>query len=480
MSKQSNPNNTLKAGFWYIISNLMLKGVSLVTLPVFARILSQQEIGYYSNFTSWLNLLGVIVTLNLTSSVYLAALDYKEKIDKYVSSALVLGTLSTMFFYVIVLVFKTQFLKLFDVDELTLHIMFFVLAVQPAIEMYNIKNRTQFKYKSTVIFSITSCVLSTGLAILLVAFYKFGVMGRIVGFYIPQIVLNIGIYVFVLIQGKGFSIKYWKYALSLSLPLIFHDIAHIVLSSSDRIMITKIVGNTDTALYSVAYSCGSIISIIWLSMNNAWSPWAYSCMEKNEVESLNKAVKPYTLFFLLIVFSAMLVAPEILFVIGGEKYSNSVSMIPVVMISYVFVFVYSLYVNIEFYHKKQRFIAVGTVLAAVLNLSLNYLLISIFGYIAAAYTTLIGYSFLFIYNFLVVKQMKKQYYDSKFFLSVLSVSLFSIPIMMFFYRNYYVRYFVLFLVVVYFAVVGFRNRLSLIDAIRRKSVLDIVNCFKIR
>ncbi len=72
------------------------------------------------------------------------------------------------------------------------------------------------------------------------------------------------------------------------------------------------------------------------------------------------------------------------------------------------------------YLKKRTFtISIGTVAAALfLNIFLNWLLIPKFGYLAAAYTTMIGYLALLGFHYWIVRRTAKEFdgvYNKKFF-----------------------------------------------------------------
>jgi O-antigen/teichoic acid export membrane protein len=150
-------------------------------------------------------------------------------------------------------------------------------------------------------------------------------------------------------------------------------------------------------------------------MNTAWSPWLFEKMNNGEHQIIKRASRIYILFYCFVVFIYLLVAPEVLYIMGGEEYMQTVNLLPPIIVSFVFLFIYSLYVGVEVYYKKQKYIAISTMIAAVLNIGLNYLLIPIYGYEVAAYTTLIGYIVMFILHFIVVKMMKKdEVYDSIF------------------------------------------------------------------
>jgi O-antigen/teichoic acid export membrane protein len=187
-----------------MVSNLFVKGIAFLTTPIFTRILSRDDIGSYSNLVSWIGILSVIITLDLSASIYLAVFEYKNRLDKYVSSILTLSSITSFLAYLLALIFKDYCLKLFNIEEYMLHVMFFYIIFYPAINMFNIANRTRGKYKSTVIFSLLTCILSNLFAIILVFYYQSGISGRVYGTYLPQICINLVLYFYVLRKGKGF------------------------------------------------------------------------------------------------------------------------------------------------------------------------------------------------------------------------------------------------------------------------------------
>ena len=68
----------VKAGFWYVISTFLVKGLSFITHPIFAGLLSKQDMGAFSNFASWETLLLIITSLEMQNTVARAYYDFKE------------------------------------------------------------------------------------------------------------------------------------------------------------------------------------------------------------------------------------------------------------------------------------------------------------------------------------------------------------------------------------------------------------------
>ena len=72
-----NKKEVVKSGFWYMFSNVLVKVISFLTIPIFTRLLSQEEFGYFNNYNSWLQIIAIFVTLNLHNSLVTAKHDYK-------------------------------------------------------------------------------------------------------------------------------------------------------------------------------------------------------------------------------------------------------------------------------------------------------------------------------------------------------------------------------------------------------------------
>lgn len=60
----------------------------------------------------------------------------------------------------------------------------------------------------------------------------------------------------------------------------------------------------------------------------------------------------------------------------------------------------------EFYHKKTTAIMFATVMAALLNVTLNVIFIRIYGYRAAAYTTLVCYMAYCLFHYLNMRKIE--------------------------------------------------------------------------
>jgi len=207
-------------------------------------------------------------------------------------------------------------------------------------------------------------------------------------------------------------------------------------------MIKQICGAEDAAIYSIAYTTSMLVQILWSSMNQAWSPWLFDHIFQKDYVKIKEKSRLYLLLFMGIAMGIMLVVPEVILVMAGAKYAAAKYVMPPVIVGMVFQFVYSMYVNLEMYQKKTIMISFGTLGAAAINIGLNYLLIPKFGYIAAAYTTLVGYACLMLFHFFIVKLSHEfdGIYDDKFHFAMLGLIFVFHLLCMYLYQFVLIRY----------------------------------------
>ena len=195
----------------------------------------------------------------------------------------------------------------------------------------------------------------------------------------------------IIFRGKTFfNKKYWKFSLQLSIPLIGYALAAQVLSVSDRMMISKMVDNSAVGIYSTLYTVSSISLLVWSAINASFIPYLYQNIESDKNE-----IKKYSLLLMgaYAIVAALLTffAPEIVRTLATEEYYEAIYIMPPIAGGVFLTCVSNMYSNIMIYYKKTQYIMYASIAAAATNVVLNYFCIAKFGYMAAAYTTLVAY-----------------------------------------------------------------------------------------
>lgn len=391
-----------KTSLALVIAKFFQKGLAFITNPIFTRIMPSSEYGIISTFTSWQSALYIIATLNMASGVFNNGMvDFKDDRESFISSILALANTFTLGFLFIYLLFRTQLNQLFDMPETMTWIMIVYFFFTPAYNYWMGKQRFEFKYKSVLVLSLISSLIPSILAIIFVILAPDSgkAIAKVSATEISAIAIGIIFYIYTFRKSpRKINFKYWKYALAINLPLVPHYLSLYVLSSSDRIMITKLVNTSATAIYSLSYTVAASVLILWNAIDAAYAPWIYQKMDEKEYKRINKRGEEVVLIFALFTVIVALFAPEIIRILGPEEYHEGVYLIPVVVAGVFFTAVFSLYMRVELYLKKTKTIMLATTLAALMNIVLNYIFINLYGYMAAAYTTLACYVLLAIFH----------------------------------------------------------------------------------
>lgn len=408
INKFINSSPAVKASMALLFANLVLKGLSLISGPVFTRIMSSSQYGIVSTFSSWQGVLSAVITLNLSAGVFNnGMLDYREDRDVFQFSLLAISIVSALLWLAVYQSFREILLPLIDLPEKSIYLMFMYFLFVPAYSLWGGRQRYEYKYKALSAITILLAVSSMVMGIIAVrhADEEQAAMARI--FVMEGVNVAVGLF-FTLVIGfrAHFRIKldYCRYALRFNLPLVPHYLSMYVLSSSDRIMIKNMISSSATAIYSVAYTVASMITIVWQSVEASLSPWIYEKLDQKDEAPVRKITTEIVILFAGMAMFCTLLAPEIMIILAPSEYSSGIYVIPPVAAGVFFTSVYSLYMRIELFYKQTSFATLATTIAAILNIVLNYIFIRLYGAVAAGYTTMACYAFLALFHFWNVKR----------------------------------------------------------------------------
>lgn len=408
IKKFKNTSPAAKASLALLCANLILKGLSLISGPIFTRIMPTAEYGIVSTFMSWQSLLTVIVTLNLTSGVFNnGMLEFREDRDCFQFSLLVVSSISAIIYFCIYLLFSKIFNQFFELPVILIYFMFAYFFFVPAYQYWSGRQRYEYKYKllTCIIIGISLFSVVFGIVAVLQVPDDSRAVAKVFASEVVNILIGAFFFIYIGIKAKfKCKIEYCIFALKFNIPLIPHYLSMYVLSSSDRIMISKMVNASATAIYSVAYTVGMVINIVWQSIEASLAPWIYEKLGSEDYKRVKKLTVRIVLLFGVMCSICTLFAPEIMKILAPANYYSGIYVIPSISAGVFFTAVYSLYMRVELFYKKTGFATIATTLAAVANLILNYIFIQLYSFYAAGYTTLICYFLLYLLHYLNVRK----------------------------------------------------------------------------
>lgn len=389
-------NRNFKASGLYMIGNLFNKAIAFITIPIFTRLLTTSEYGITQTYLSWVSILTLIVGLSLGNSIRSAYVDFRDDIEGYVSSIFGLSLLSFLLSSTLIIAGAMRFA---EIDMVLVVCCLIQSYCQFVFTTITTKYMMKVDYlKKTLLLALPNLIIQI---IAIICIVNIGDFPKYYGYIIPYmaVYLAVGGYYVIssFIRGKKLvNLKYWKYALAFSLPLIFHGLSLVLLSSSDRIMITSLYSSSETGIYSLIYNLSMVAMAVTSSLEGVWVPWFTRKMMSGEKADINKNIVKYLELALVVMLCLMFVAPEVVKFMADKEYWSGIYMIPPLVFASYEMYMYTVYVNVEYYYKSTRFIAFNTVVAALTNLVLNFIFIPHFGGTAACFTTVASYLLSFV------------------------------------------------------------------------------------
>lgn len=451
----------LKAGLGYTVGNILCRGFSFISAFIFARLMSPTDYGIYNTFASYVSILSVVIGFAIHVTIKNAKLDYGEQLERYCSSVLLIPILNMLALLLVSELFRESLGTWLAIPSVLVGMIVLESFSHAIMSLYNEYLAVHFESRKYLVVTIFYAIIGTLLSVALICtvFSEQRYVGRALGALIPLLLISGYIIWFFFHKNKPKVVKkYWAYALKISLPIVPHGLSQIVLSQFDRIMIKKLIGDVAAGFYSFANNIGFIFQVITNSMDTAWTPWFFEQMKEKKYAVISKTTGIYISFVSVMAVGLLFISPELVFVMGGNDYYESRYVVLPIVLSVYYAFLYTIPSSVEYYYKKTKIISIGTMSAAVLNIVLNSVFISRFGYVAAAYTTAFCYLCYFVVHLIFSAKIHgKMIFPVRTILLWLVLVSISMFISLWLMDYVWIRMALVFVGLLFFVFMGFKN-----------------------
>lgn len=409
--KWKNIPLTIKVSISYAACNILQRCLSFITLPIFTRLLTTTEYGQYTIYQSWMGIMSIFLTLNLAyGSFSTAMVKFKNERDAYIASIEGICLILSIIFLIIYLPFMNLWNQLFQMSGFLIVLMIVEILSTSAMLFWSGKKRFEFKYKSVIAVTLVQSFFSPLLAFIFVQMSDQKGYARIIGYSLVTIISGGILFFLNLARGKKlYTKKYWEYALRFNIPLIAYYLSQSIFNQSDRIMISHYCGESDAAMYGVAYNLAMVLTFILNAINNSYVPWFYEKLKNGQARDNQKVSNTIAVIMALMLLCVIWYAPEIIKIMAGKKYLPAIGVVAPVAMSLLLLFYVQLFINVEFFYEEKKMLVWASIGAALLNIGLNALLIPKLSFVVAGYTTLISYIVFVICNYFAMKKTLDKY-----------------------------------------------------------------------
>lgn len=397
-----------RSAVWYTVATFVTKGLGFLTIPLFTRVMTTGEFGLFNNYAAWQTILLSVLSLESYATLNRARLDCKGKDLQDYQFTLLTSSLGVTLLLAILLVGAPAIPEMLtDLDRKYLYIMVLYLLFYPAFTMFQMLQRVQYRYKLSAFLSLGASLLATGLAVLLVVTTDDALMGRIVGQYVPFVVLGVAFYLWYWKTGGSFRLRHLKYALPLAVPLVVATLGSQILLLGCRIVTQHACGSNEVAFLSLATTVSQIVLIMVNTLNNAWTPWLYDCLAENEPDKALNTFRLYIWGISVLSVVIMLMGPELVLLLGGSGYMPAVWLFPSFMFACLLGMLANQYVYLETYYKDVWAGGVSTLILGLANLPLCWIFIQLWGFEAIGLANALSNALLICAHKLVLSKLLK-------------------------------------------------------------------------
>jgi len=381
-----NPKKLLSGFALYSLANFIHRGTVFITVPIFTRILSADDYGYWVIVLSLYAVMTILFDIGISRGVprfYIDNSDSKQKASAFVVSTLYLRLKITTIFSVLAY-FSAPSLSMvatggkFSIAPVLIPVLW-LSASESIISFVLAIIRSQEKPILYCAIRLVSTVLQVSLALWWVTEFSVPVIGMAWAYAVgSSVALLIALAWLVKSHVTGKYIKPDTSNISLlfyGLPLVFHDIATWIRNSSDPYIISNSLGLEQVAMYNVAMLSGLAIGVIAFSFDLAYAPVFFKMLKFDGDHGRNRASRLASIYFLAI--SAVSLIPilfsrEIYGFIFTESYSEAALYSPIICVSYVIFVWYTIEIKPVFFQKKTIIVPFITLTPAVASILINY------------------------------------------------------------------------------------------------------------
>ncbi|HSD63979.1 MAG TPA: oligosaccharide flippase family protein, partial [Ignavibacteriaceae bacterium] len=370
----------------------------------YSNLISTEDFGDYSLIMSLYAVIAVFYQSGLQSALskyYLEEKDEgkrKEIFSTIINSAGIIGLILTVVIFILAGWISKEATGAVNYENL-IRIVFAALFFETITFITLHLLRTKELARKVVIYSSFSAGINLILNVYLVYYLDLGIYGIIWA----QLVTSALVFVILLPFLRENYLRVLKSDLIqtiflFSYPLIIAGLLSASVDVIDRFIINHFLGKSEVGIYSFSYRIALVMNLFVMSLRSAWTPYSIRLYNEGNYsiefgKSLTKIIAASLLIFLIVsifiddLFKIQFAGLNLF----DPQYTGGIIIIPVILISYIFSGVVTYYSVYPYISGKSIHFLISDLIALVINITMNFILIPVYGIIGAAAATFFSY-----------------------------------------------------------------------------------------
>ncbi|XDD52793.1 flippase [Leptospira sp. WS4.C2] len=381
---------------WLVFDKIFKILIGLFVGVWIARYFGPEIFGKYNFANSIIILFSTILPLGTEAILVRELVKNKEQSHNLLSVSFYIHLISGFVFFVcsslVIYILKSD-------DDLTLKIgyilSFSLLFRFMAVPRYFFESRTEYKY---IIYIENFYFIILSIARIFLLINEFPILYFVFSFLFESICSSVSIFIFYTKFHHDritvpVNLKSIYRTIRESFPLFISALSIILYMKIDQLMIGTMIGDRETGIYSVAVRLSEFWYFLPLGISSSFYPTLIDKKNKSQIVYTELFQSLHLVLFLMSLLMAIFIqvlGEDIVILLYGEPYIDSVNILKVYIWSGVFVFLGVAGSNYYLIEDKQKFILVKSITGLTINIILNFFWIHQFGVMGAAYATLVS------------------------------------------------------------------------------------------
>jgi O-antigen/teichoic acid export membrane protein len=377
----------------YFLSDLFLKLIGFLLVPLYTRILTTQDYGILGYSNALTQILSPIVGLGLVGSMPILYYAYngherRRLISSVINCTFIYSLVLTVIFSVVgspVFTLVSNKVSFNPYIILTIWGLFFSSFFYLPLGIFNMRE----KAVSYAAYSIGLSLISILLNVLFIAVLRWGAAGALFAGLISGAIGMIAA-VFIL-RGDYLPVMDWgklKSVFILALPTLPHVLSANLWRFSDRIFLTKLADLSSTGIYTLAMTLSSLLAMVVGGIASALNPHFFKRANSGDARLSADWARFYSLFVFVVIFAGVFLialGPELIKIIAPPKYYPAIGLIPLLTIGQIISGMHFLMAPGVGFSRKMWVYPLASIPAVIVNIILNFMLIPSLGIFGAAW-----------------------------------------------------------------------------------------------
>jgi len=393
---------------WMFFGRIFTLGISFFIGIYIARYLGPSNYGLLSYVISFVGLFSFLTSFGIDNIVSREIIkDYNKK-DELIGTAFYLKLIGSIVAIICIVIFSILTTK--DIFTLGLIWLFSLNFIPQSFNILETYFQSQVLSKKVVLSQIISNFVSIILKIICISFGK-GIFWLII-IYIIETTVCSSLLLFSF-RHFGNHIKKWKFnfhttksLLSSSWPIMISSIAVGIYMKIDQVMIKNILNNEQAGIYAVAVKLSEIWYFIPGIIASSFLPALINAKKNNKTIYESRLQRLYSTVFWLSIIIALIstiFSRQIIYLLFGNQYIEAATTLKIYVWGGIGISIGAILNQYLLIENKIKINFILTMIGAVVNIVLNYILIPFYGINGAAFATFISYNISIIALFLFPK-----------------------------------------------------------------------------